>query len=200
MMKKIIVFDLGGVLVVDGVYPMIKHLEEKFSLDKNEVKKFVINGFNRMFEGGCSELSFWKKFDKKFGVRTNPKILEKRLNNYYRINKQAKNMIKKLRNNGYKIGFLSNSVREIVGYLEKKYGISKLFDFGIYSHSVKTRKPKAKIFKLFLKKINSKPDDIIFIDDNPHYVRGARKFGIKTITFNSVTQVTKALKRLGVSL
>ncbi len=200
MMKKIIVFDLGGVLVVDGVYPMQSHLAKKFSLNYSKVKKFTINGFKQMFEGRYSELSFWKKFDKEFDVKTNPKILEKRLNNYYKINAQTKNLIKKLRRNGYKIGFLSNSVREIVRYLEKKYKISKLFDFGIYSHNVKTRKPKAKIFKLLLKKIGAKPDEIIFIDDNSSYLKGARKLGIKTVRYVSTKQLADDLKKSGVQL
>jgi len=197
-MKKIIVFDLGGVLVVDGVYPMIKDLTEKFSLDHREVRKFVITEFNHMFEGGYAELAFWKKFDKKFGVETNPKILEKRLNQYYSIKSGTRKLIIKLRNNGYKVGFLSNSVREIIAYLEKKYRISKLFDFGLYSHAVKTRKPKEKIFRLLLKKIKAKPNEIIFIDDNPRYVTGSRSIGIKTIRFVSAAQVARQLKREGI--
>ena len=199
-MKKIILFDLGGVLVVDGVYPMIRHLSGKFSLNRKKVKKFVIEEFNHMFEGGHRELEFWKRFDKKFGVETDPEILEKRLNEYYDINKGTKNLIFKLRKKGYRVGFLSNSVKEIIYYLEKKYHLSKLFDFGMYSHTVKTRKPKAKIFRLMLEKIKAKPEEIIFIDDNPHYVKGARSLGIKTIRFVSVSRTIKVLRRFGVDV
>ncbi|MBI4177159.1 MAG: HAD family phosphatase [Candidatus Aenigmarchaeota archaeon] len=197
-MKKIIVFDLGGVLVVDGVYPMIGHLSSKFSLDKMKVKKFVVAEFDHMFEGRHTELAFWKKFDRKFGVTTDPKTLEERLNGYYGIKKETKNLVAGLRKNGYKVGFLSNSVREIVAYLEKKYRISRLFDFGIYSHRAKTRKPRKKMFRLLLRKIHAKPGEIIFIDDNPHYVRGSRSVGIKTIRFVSANQTAKALRKLGV--
>lgn len=197
-MKKIIIFDLGGVLVVDGVYPMIKHLTEKFFLNYRDVRKFVIREFNHMFEGHHSELDFWKKFDRKFGVTTDPRILEKRLNEYYDMNRDARKLVIRLRNNGYKVGFLSNSVKEIIKYLENKYHISTLFDFGLYSHIVKTRKPRKKIFRLLLKKIYAKPDEIIFIDDNKKYIKGARSVGIKTIHFSSVPQVVKALKKLGV--
>ncbi|MBI1971768.1 MAG: HAD-IA family hydrolase [Candidatus Aenigmarchaeota archaeon] len=199
-MKKIIIFDLGGVLVADGVYPMIKHLTEEFSLDRREVRKFVIKEFNHMFEGRHTELDFWKRFDEKFGVKTDPKLLEKRLNNYYSIKKDTKKLVTKLRNNGYNVGFLSNSVKEIVAYLEKKYRISKIFGFGIYSHTVKTRKPGKKIFRLLLKRISAKPDEIIFIDDNPLYVKGSRSVGIKTIRFISVRQTVKALGKLGVAV
>lgn len=198
-MKKIIVFDLGGVLVVDGVYPMIKHLSSTFSLNRAGVKKFVVAEFDHMFEGRHTELSFWKKFDKKFGVTTNPKLLEKRLNSYYGIKKSTKRLIARLRKNGYNVGFLSNSVREIVQYLEKKYNISKLFDFGVYSHNVRTRKPRKKIFHLLLKKINAKPDEIIFIDDNPHYVKGARAAGIRTIRFISAKQAAEELRKLNIT-
>ncbi len=199
MKIKIIVFDLGGVLVVDGVYPMIKHLTEKFSINRKGVKKFVIKEFEHMFEGRHTELGFWKKFDKEFEVTTDPKTLEKRLNEYYGIKKDTRKLIIKLRKKGYRVGFLSNSVREIVAYLEKKYKISKLFDFGLYSHTVKIRKPKKKIFRILLKKIAAKPDEIIFIDDNPKYVTGSRSVGIKTIRFVSAAQAARQLKKFGVN-
>ncbi|MBI3413166.1 MAG: HAD family phosphatase [Candidatus Aenigmarchaeota archaeon] len=198
MKRKIIVFDLGGVLVVDGVYPMIKHLTEEFFLDYKEVRKFVIKEFNHMFEGGHTELAFWKKFSRKFGVTTDPRILEKRLNGYYEIKKDTRKLIIKLRKKGYKVGFLSNSVKEIVSYLENRYKISKLFDFGLYSHTAKTRKPKKKIFRILLKKAGAKPDEIIFIDDNPKYVMRSRSMGIRTIRFVSATQVARQLKKSGV--
>ncbi len=199
-MKKTIIFDLGGVLVIDGVYPMIRHLTGKFSLDRDEVKKFVIKEFDRLFEGAHTELAFWEKFGSRFGVNTQPAVLEKRLNEYYGIKKDTIKLIAALRKKGYSIGFLSNSVKEIVEYLERKYGISKLFDFGIYSHNVKTRKPGKKIFRMIIRKAGVRPGEIIFLDDKAAYAKGARSVGIKTILFKSAAQAARSLRKMGVAV
>lgn len=197
-MKKTIVFDLGGVLVVDGVYPMTKMLIKRFSLNPNEAKKFMIRNLNLMFEGKFSENLFWNKFKKKFKVEADNKKLAEELNNYYKINYKTKKLVSSLRKKGYKVGFLSNSVKEITRYLENNYRIASLFDFGIYSHVIKTRKPRKKIFRMALKKAKARANEVIFIDDNIKNVRGARAAGIKTIKFVSVAQTAKALRRLGI--
>ncbi|MFH0889539.1 MAG: HAD family phosphatase [Candidatus Aenigmatarchaeota archaeon] len=199
-MKKTIIFDLGGVLVEDGVYPMQRNLSEKFNLDYGEVKRFSVAGFRRMFVGKLSENEFWKKFDYKFGLNNGTAELSKELHEYYKINNGVKNLIARLKKNGYKVGFLSNSTKEITGYLEKKYGFTDMFDFGVFSHKVRTRKPHKKIFGIALKRANSDAKSTIFIDDNLSYIKGAKAAGLTTIHFISAPQTIDSLKKLGVDV
>ncbi len=197
-MSRVIIFDLGGVLVVDGVYPMQRNLSKKFKLNYGEVKKFSIAGFRKMFVGKLSEHEFWENFDCKFGLNNGIAALSEELHNRYSIKNDTKKLILKLKKNGYKVGFLSNSTKEIANYLEKKYGFIDMFDFGVFSHKVRTRKPHRKIFSIALKRANAK--SAIFIDDNPSYIKGAKAAGLETIHFVSAAQTENSLRKLGVEV
>ena len=51
------------------------------------------------------------------------------------------------------------------------------------SGNVGFRKPDLKIFELLLEKIQSPPENCVFVDDNLNNINAASQLGIKTIRF-----------------
>jgi putative hydrolase of the HAD superfamily len=68
--------------------------------------------------------------------------------------------------------------------LEEKYRFFKDFDLSIISTQVGTAKPGAEIFNIALKLLKVKPEEAVFVDDNPVNVLSAEKIGIHSFIIN----------------
>mgnify|MGYP003973941605 CR=1 FL=1 len=75
---------------------------------------------------------------------------------------------------------------------EKK--VYDVFEFNICSYKVKTNKPDLKIYKLLLKKLKLKPEEIVFIDDTPICVDTAKKIGMNAILYKNNGQLKGELR------
>ena len=114
-------------------------------------------------------------------------------------NKKLISLFKKLKKK-YKLALLSNIDHPHKKYLSKKYKLKDLFPIRIYSCDVKTIKPGSKIYKIALKKLKTKPEQTIFIDDGKDNVIAAKKLGIHAIQFQNNGQLIRDLKKLGVRI
>ena len=59
-------------------------------------------------------------------------------------------------------------------------------------------KPDVRIFQKALAEAGCRPEECVFIDDNPEFLRGAAKAGMKTILFTSREKLIRSLRKLGV--
>jgi putative hydrolase of the HAD superfamily len=89
--------------------------------------------------------------------------------------------IEKLKSMNKKIGLISNAdVIEIFSW--NKSPISKYFDTAVFSCDVGFAKPDREIYEYGLKKLNSKPEDSVFIGDGgSNELYGAKQIGLSTI-------------------
>ena len=62
------------------------------------------------------------------------------------------------------------------------------------------KKPDREIYEITLKKLGSKPEQAIFIDDKQEYINGAKDVGINTVLFQNINQVKGELNQLGVKI
>lgn len=105
---------------------------------------------------------------------------------------------KKLKKKGICLYFLSDNVKERIEYLQGKYKFMRYFAGGIFSHEVHmTKREGTKIFRLALKMVKEKPENVIFIDDKKLYVETAKKIGMNAIHFSSPEQLEGELKKFG---
>jgi len=108
------------------------------------------------------------------------KLCEIRINSYI-IPKENIETVKELKKD-YKVGVLSNNVKEWVDRNLRDYKIEGLFDAVIISSEVGARKPNAEIYTAALKALSVKPEETVFIaDEVAEDLVGAKGCGIKTI-------------------
>ena len=95
-------------------------------------------------------------------------------------------LLRKLREDGYKLYLLSNTndihINYYKKYMEQQFGsdlLSELFDHAYYSHEIGFRKPDIEAFDYVLKAEGLKPAETLFIDDLENNVIGARQAGIQ---------------------
>ena len=60
-----------------------------------------------------------------------------------------------------------------------------LFQECYYSHIIGKRKPEAATFKWVVNQIGLKSSDILFIDDSPQHIKGAKDIGLQTVHYKN---------------
>ena len=105
-------------------------------------------------------------------------------------------LVKKYKEKGYGIYGLTNWSSETFYRVEPLYPVFGLLDGKIVSGDVKALKPDARIFKMLTDKYNLKPEECVFIDDNPANTAGADAAGIRGILFTGASALENELKSL----
>lgn len=203
-MIKNIIFDMGQVLIKFEPYHFISRLGVT---DKNDVE---------ILYQGIYKAPEWSMMDE--GVISQEegcKIIESRLPEHLRKYvadltcnwdrpilpvEGAKELIKELKDNGYKIYLLSNASFNQKNYWPKIPG-SEYFDGTVVSCFVKMIKPNKKIYEYLLNTYNLKAEECVFIDDAIKNVEGSLNVGIKGILFNQdYNEIRKKFIELGIKV
>jgi FMN phosphatase YigB (HAD superfamily) len=186
-------FDLGGVLFTNGTKKFIKEISLSHKISENEVKDVIDGEIGSLYrESKITRDIFWKKVIEILHLPECVDALEKKWIDGYEIISGTKDIIMEL-SKKYQVFYLSDNVKERVDSLDAKFDFIRLFKGGIFSHEAGVRKPNPKIYELALDKSNSKPEETIFIDDKPHFLKPAKELGIETILFTSPEELRKNL-------
>ena len=67
-----------------------------------------------------------------------------------------------------------------------------------FSHEIGHRKPFAEYFAHITADLDCAPEDIVFVDDSPENVEGAREFGMSAVRFADNESLLRQLSALGI--
>jgi len=107
-------------------------------------------------------------------------------------------ILKRVKAAGWPVYGLSNWSMETFPIIRKQHTFFNLLDGYLLSGEVKLVKPDPAIFQRMLEKIGRKPEECVFIDDNPANVVAARALNIVTIQYRSPEQLERELQQLGI--
>lgn len=192
---KFFVFDLGGVLSV----PMVsKKLYEQIKW-KVSYEEFLdkFNNSEESIKVHKGEISTKEFFEYLKRYMDDNITLDEFKNIYVNNNKffnDTIEIIKKLKNLGYKVYLLSNLKEIDYEKFIKHFDIS-IFDELFLSFKLGMLKPNDDIYQYVINKLNTKPENIYFFDDNKENVEGAIKNGINAyqVTGETVKKVVKEI-------
>lgn len=195
---KFFVFDLGGVLSV----PMVsKKLYEQIKW-KVSYEEFLdkFNNSEESIKVHKGEISTKEFFEYLKRYMDDNITLEEFKNIYVNNNKffnDTIEIIKKLKNLGYKVYLLSNLKEIDYEKFIKHFDIS-IFNELFLSFKLGMLKPNDDIYQHVINKLNTKPENIYFFDDNKENVEGAIKNGINAYQVTGET-VKKAVDNILIS-
>lgn len=195
-MIRNIVFDIGNVLL---------ETDFKGYLNSKIVKEKVEEIFEEMFKS-----EEWPMLDR--GTITEEEAISNIINrnkenerlilcafdNWYDLLKPIKSSIeilKKLKENGYNIYYLSNFHLKAFEYVTEKYDFFKLFDGGVVSYKEKLLKPEQEIYDMLVNRYNLDKQETVFIDDTKENVKAAINFGVDGIVFKNTDILLDELKK-----
>lgn len=200
-MYKNIVFDLGNVLLS---FNPREYLKNKISKDKiDEVYKAIFNSeeWVMLDRGTISEKDAIKNIIERNSVCRDDINLA--FKDWYDILKPIEETVEvliTLKENGYKIYYLSNFHELAFEEVTKKNKFFEIFDGGVVSYAEKLIKPEEAIYKLILDRYKLNPSETIFVDDVEVNVEGASKVGIKTILFKDAKELRTCLNDLNIKI
>lgn len=159
----------------------------------NEVKKtfdyiFIKRGIKVPYEE--IERNYdpnWRKFLKKFGIDDISDIewyeayKELGLDSNASLYPGAKNFLKKLKGDGYKLAIVTSGGSYRIKERLEKYNLSNLFDAVVTLEDVSKIKPNPQGLEIVLKKLNLEPKDCIFCGDTDADALAAKRAGIRFI-------------------
>lgn len=106
--------------------------------------------------------------------------------------------IKKLKENGYRVLFLSNFSKKAEKECAEALAFLPYTDGGILSYQEKMIKPNPEIYRLLLKRYELLPEECVFLDDTLKNVEAAQAEGMMGIWFRTKEQAEEDLRGLGV--
>lgn len=189
-----IIFDFYDVYV-KGLIGSHKYFEKELSAPVSE-EYFYNEYYEKFVIGQLSEDEYWKSVIKQNSWNISVNQLKNAARKNFTEIKGTREIIERLKKEGYTLILLSNHGKEWVEYCERKYSYHKLFKHVVYSFQVGLTKPNKEIFLLVLKKLQLKPQECLFIDDYKNNILAAESLSMKAIQFISSTDLKKRLRKV----
>jgi len=198
---KNIIFDLGNVILDfdPKVYIKSKITEEKVE----EIYKCIFQSdeWPMLDRGTISEE------DAKTNIINrsieNEKLINIVFEKWYDILtpiESSVDVLKKLKEKGYNVYYLSNFHLAAFEYVTKKHDFFEYFDGGVVSYKEKLLKPEKEIYEKIIDKYELNPSQTVFIDDMEQNVKAAINLGLKGIVLKSPKNLKIQLKEFDVNL
>ena len=182
-MIKLVVFDLDGVLV-DA-----KEIHyESLNLSLSEIdKKYIITREEHITE--YDGLPTKTKLEKLTSVKGLPEndhqkvwyrkqqLTSKVIKEQVNYDERSRGVLKRLKDDGYKIYVCSNSIRESLKLMLYKTGLIEYVDYYMGNEDTKTPKPSPEIYLRAMVHANVKPKETIIIEDSYHGRQSATDSG-----------------------
>jgi HAD superfamily hydrolase (TIGR01509 family) len=99
-------------------------------------------------------------------------------------------LISKLKKQGFKVGVVTNSIRQTTEFMLTYAGIFELLDVVITNQDVDKPKPNPDGYKLAMQKLDVLPSETLIVEDSPYGVAAGQASGAKVVQVNSVSDVS----------
>ena len=194
-----VIFDLSEVYL-RGLWGTHEYLNDTHGTTIEEHDFWHMPELKAMFRGEITEEEFWQKSIDRFSLNLTVSQLKEAVRQNFREIEGTKKIIETLKDNGYRLGLLSDHAKEWVAHCETRFDYHKLFHSTLYSFEVETCKPDRKVFEEILKRLGARPKECLFIDDWLPNLIGASKLGINTLLFKSPETLKQDLASIGVNI
>jgi putative hydrolase of the HAD superfamily len=179
---KAVLFDLGGTLVnIDNSKDpqVMKRILEDCGVNRSlkEVSKEWVKSWERLNFREMARLldEFWVQQNAEvlysLRVELNAEKLARFIASHWwdyakvSLYPDAHEMLPRLKEEGLKIGLVTNGLQSDVNQILPKVGLRDFFDAVVVVDTLRKMKPDAEVFRYALEKMQAKPPDAIFVGD-----------------------------------
>lgn len=197
---KAIIFDVGGVIVPNPDKGTKEDFAKVFKVDFETVDKAWSELIPQLRTGQITQEEFWQKFSKQVEKPLPEGYGKLWLKNFTaNLNLEVIKIIKSLKEKGYRLALLSDTIPPHQRIIEKKFKESGLdfWNAEIFSPDIKVAKADPVSPAAFLianLNLGLPPQACLIIDDKEEYVATARATKMQAIHFNNPKQLKKDLE------
>ena len=144
-------------------------------------------------EGKLNGITFWQKFlrDNKLPL-SREKIEELNAWDARMWTTQNPAMVtwqQQLKQRGLLTAILSNMGDTVLASIEREFAWIRNFDVLVWSYQLHMAKPAPAIYQYVLKKLDTRPEETLFLDDKLVNVEAAQALEMKALEFSTVEQL-----------
>jgi len=99
-------------------------------------------------------------------------------------------LISKLKKQGFKVGVVTNSIRQTTEFMLTYAGLFELLDVVITNQDVDKPKPNPDGYQLAMQKLDVLPSETLIVEDSPYGIAAGKASGAKVVQVNSVSDVS----------
>jgi putative hydrolase of the HAD superfamily len=198
---KAVIFDFGGVMAEEGFREGLKVIAIKNSLDPDEFFKTAEDLIHKSgyLTGMADEKKYWNSLRQKTGIKGSDKELRKEILERFVLRLEMLEYVKKIKTSGFITAILSDQT-DWLDEINAKTPFYHYFDHVFNSFNIKKSKRDPSVFRDVCSSMKLNPDEAVFVDDNPGYVKRASGEGLKIILFTNADDFAKEMKKCGISL
>lgn len=193
---KLLVFDIGGVLIFFDRMRACSRLEQYSALSAGEINELVVaSGVEREFDrGNLTTGEFYREVKQLAQMEISRSEFVKFWTDVFTPNWDMIDLIAGELKGNYPLFVLSNINRLHFQFIADKFDILDWFDQCIVSYEVEAIKPEPPIYHFLSDKSGLEPSDHLFVDDQLENVEGARSLGWTGIHFDSFERFREELR------
>ncbi|MBN2043043.1 MAG: HAD family phosphatase [Candidatus Aenigmarchaeota archaeon] len=186
-MINTIIFDMDGVLL-DSVPQHRQAFAEVF----RDVGVHVSNDDFREVSGMTTP-DIIRNIAKKHGMEVDVEVMSEKkdkkalekISKDMRIFDGVRDVVKNLRNNGFRIGFASSSDKSVIDHFMEKGGLKGMFDSVVMGIDLHRSKPDPEVFLLATEKMGSRPESSVVVEDARNGIIAAKRARMKCIAIKN---------------
>lgn len=203
-MIKNIIFDYGNIIVKCN----IKEIAKKYTNDPEEIRfieEKVVDS-EEWVRGGLIDLGEITLLEAASRINKRTNYIHEDLVNRFlldvpdnlKYNDNILDLVKDLKNKGYKVYVLSNTSNET--FANFKADLEALFDGLVLSYKIHEIKPNKPIYEYLLKTYNLNPNECLFLDDRLDNIKTANELGIhgRKVNEDDLEDIKNVLKEYNI--
>jgi putative hydrolase of the HAD superfamily len=200
-----VISDFGGVLTTPLMHAFAA-IQEEDGLDAGDLGRALRraaerDGANPLFELECgrmTERDFLARVEAQLredlGRDVSMRAFAERYFGLLEPNEPMIGFLAALRDRGYRLGMLTNNVREWEPRWRAMLPVDELFEVVLDSAFVGVRKPDPAIYRLLCERVGAEPEACLFVDDVERNCAAAAELGMTAVWFRDTAQAIAEMR------
>lgn len=199
-MIQAVIFDVGGVLVRTADHTPRRELEARLGLAAWQSEEVVFMGEmgQKAQAGEVTDAELWRWVGEHLAL--DPAGLDDFRQAFWAgdvLDTELVDYIRSLRPR-YQTAIISNATDNLRPVLVEDFAIADAFDLMVVSAEERLLKPDPEIYLRTLQRLNRRPEEAVFIDDNQENIAAAQALGMAAVLFKADMDLPAVLAKLGV--
>ncbi len=197
MMYRVILCDLGGVVVDYDADRVVHHVAQLVGRSFDEVQRVVYDEALLQFEiGRISPQTYYEGLRTKLRLPWSYEQFVRFWNDIFSEKRESTALIQRLQHR-YTLIALTNTNTLHLQHVKATIPSLAFFDDWVASCDVGCRKPDPQIYRLALARAKVPAQAVVYVDDRPEMVEAGRAVGLTAIRFQDDRQLERELRALG---
>lgn len=193
---RALIVDFVDVLLVQRDRPELRAFEEQRQLPANSVQEAVSQYFETVEAEQSSEEDLWRDVARQLGIDPQEwQAIAEVFSPEMGLNDELLAFVRTLRPS-YKTAILSNATLATKEMMTQVYRLDDVFDAIIISEEEGVAKPEREMFRRALSRLDVKPEEAVFLDDNKICIIMAQRFGLHGIQFRDTEQAIADIRAM----